>query len=241
MSLVAQQPRSASLVTVMDTALLRIAASDFPRLAADYPGINRALLSVLSDRLQEANVARSSVVQEGRGLAQRLEMVTGESERLAEMVRTRKETLELVVHDLRTPLTVIDGCLDMMRLSLAPGTPASVWELLDIAQRSTQRLTDLTESLLETARREAAAHERGRRSLNILGLVESAVACSSAAARSSNLDLQVQVSPDLPQPRGDLAQVQRWSGTIFAASVTNRSWAQPGAWNPWTLSWSQIW
>ena len=31
------------------------------------------------------------------------------------------------------------------------------------------------------------------------------------------------------------------SGTIFAASVTNRSWAQPGAWKPRTASESQMW
>jgi signal transduction histidine kinase len=209
MSLVAQQPRSASIVTVMDTALLRIAAADFPRLAAHYPGINRALLSVLSDRLQQANAARTSVVQEERGLAQRLEMVSGEAERLAEMVRVHKETLELVVHDLRTPMTVIDGCLDMIRLSLPGDTLPAVLELLDIAERSTQRLNDLAESLLETARREADVEELGRRPLNIGRLVQSAVECSSTMARGLNLDLQVKVPPDLPQPPGDPMQVQR--------------------------------
>jgi len=210
MSLVAQQKtRSASLVAGRDTTLLRIAAADFPRLAANYPGINRALLSVLSDRLQEADVARTSIVEEELGLAKRLETVTGEAERLAEMVRVRKEVLELVVHDLRTPLTVIDGCLDMMRLSLPHDTPASVQELLDIAQRSTRRLTDLSESLLKTARCEGPVVELDRQPLNIGGLVEVAVECSLAMARSSNLELQVQVPPDLPYPLGDPAQVQR--------------------------------
>lgn len=208
-SLVAQQPRTASIVTVKDTSLLRIAASEFPRLAADYPGISRALLSVLSDRLQEADLARTSVIQQGRGLAQRLEMVTGEAERLAEIVRVRKETLELVVHDLRTPLTVIDGCLDMIRLSLPNDTPASVLELLEIAQRSSRRLTELSESLLETARREATTEEQHRAPLNIAGLLEYAVECSWAMARGRNLELQIQIPPDLPHAYGDRVQVQR--------------------------------
>jgi len=225
MSLVAEQPRSASLVTVEDTALLRIAAADFPSLAAHYPGINRAMLSILSDRLQEADVARTSVVREERGLAQRLEMVTGEAERLAEMVRVRKETLELVVHDLRTPLTVIDGCLDMMRVSLPRDTPPSVFQLLEIAQRSTRRLTDLSESLLETARCEATAEELARRPLNIGGLVENAVECSWAMARGSNLDLQIQVSADLPHPAGDPAQVQRVLDNLLENAI---SYTPPG-------------
>ncbi|MDP1340689.1 hypothetical protein Q6279_28765, partial [Klebsiella variicola] len=75
-------------------------------------------------------MARTTVVQEERGLAQRLEMVTGEAERLAEMARVHKETLELVVHDLRTPLTVINGCLDMLRHSLPHDTPPTVFQLL---------------------------------------------------------------------------------------------------------------
>ncbi len=208
-SLVAQQPRSASVVTVKDTALLRIEAHDFPRLAACYPGINRALLSVLSDRLQQADVARTRVMQQERGLAQRLQSVSDEAERLAEVVRVRREMLELVVHDLRTPVTVLDGCLDMMRLSLAHDTPASVLELLDIAQRSTQRLTDLSEMLLETARGDASSDEPRHRPLDLGGLIEYAAGCSWAMARASNLDLHVQVPAGLPQPQGDVSQLRR--------------------------------
>ena len=220
MSLLAKQPRSASLVTVEATALLRIAAADFPSLAARFPGINHAMLNVLSDRLQEADAARTRVIQEERGLAQRLETVTGEAERLAEMARVRKETLELVVHDLRTPLTVIDGCLDMMRLSLPRGTLPSVLQLLEMAQRSTRRLTDLSESLLEAARREATAEELGRRPLNLGGLVENAVECSWAMAQRSNLALQTQVPSDLPQPPGDPAQVQRVLDNLLENAIS---------------------
>ncbi|MDD3826758.1 MAG: ATP-binding protein [Anaerolineae bacterium] len=220
MSLVAQQPRSATLVAMDDTALLHIAAPDFPHLTAAYPGIYRAMLSILSDRLQEADVARTTVVQEERGLAQRLEMVTGEAERLAEMARVHKETLELVVHDLRTPLTVINGCLDMLRHSLPHDTPPAVFQLLEISQRSTQRLTDLSECLLETAKREATKEELGHRPLNIGGLVENAVECSWAMARGSNVDLQIQVPPNLPAPQGDPAQLQRVLDNLLENAIS---------------------
>lgn len=220
MSLVAQQPRSATLVAMDDTALLHIAAPDFPHLTAAYPGIYRAMLSILSDRLQEADVARTTVVQEERGLAQRLEMVTGEAERLAEMARVHKETLELVVHDLRTPLTVINGCLDMLRHSLPHDTPPTVFQLLEISQRSTQRLTDLSECLLETAKREATKEELGHRPLNIGGLVENAVECSWAMARGSNVDLQIQVPPNLPAPQGDPAQLQRVLDNLLENAIS---------------------
>jgi len=220
MSLVAEQPRSATLVAMDDTALLHIAAPDFPHLAAAYPGIYRAMLSVLSDRLQEADVARTTVVQEERGLAQRLEMVTGEAERLAEMVRVRKETLELVVHDLRTPLTVINGCLDMLRHSLPHDTTPAVVQLVEIAQRSTQRLTDLSESLLESARHESTREELGHRPLNIGGLLESAVECSWAMARGSKVDLQIQVPPNLPNLNGDPAQLQRVLDNLLENAIS---------------------
>ena len=220
MSLVAQQPRSATLIAMDDTALLHIAAPDFPHLAATYPGIYRAMLSVLSDRLQEADVARTTVVQEERGLAQRLEMVTGEAERLAEMARVHKETLELVVHDLRTPLTVINGCLDMLRHSLPHDTPPAVFQLLEISQRSTQRLTDLSECLLDTARREATREELGHRPLNIGGLVENAVESSWAVAQGSNVDLQIQLPPNLPNLHGDAGQLQRVLDNLLENAIS---------------------
>jgi signal transduction histidine kinase len=220
MSLVAQQPRSATLVAMDDTALLDIAAPDFSHLAAAYPGIYRAMLSVLSDRLQEADVARTAVMQEERGLAQRLEMVTGEAERLAEMARVRKETLELVVHDLRTPLTVINGCLEMLRQSLPHDIPPAVSQLLEISQRSTQRLTDLSECLLETAKSEATVEELGHRPLNIGGLVENAVECSWAMARGSNVDLQIQLPSNLPNPHGDPAQLQRVLDNLLENAIS---------------------
>jgi len=220
MSLAAQQPRSATLVAVDDTALLEIAAADFFHLAASYPGIYRAMLSVVSDRLQEADEARTAVMQEGRGLAQRLEMVTGEAERLAEMARVRKETLELVVHDLRTPLTVINGCLEMLRQSLPHDMPPAIFELLDISQRSMQRITDLSECLLETARREATVEELGHRPLNIGGLVENAVEGSWPMARGCNVDLQIQLPADLPSPLGDPAQLQRVLDNLLENAIS---------------------
>jgi signal transduction histidine kinase len=221
MSLVSQLPRSASVVTVEGSALLRIDAADFRRLTAGHPGINRALLSVLSDRLYEADAARTSVIREERGLTQRLQTVTGEAERLTETARVRKETLELLVHDLRTPLTIIDGCLEMIQLSLPPDTAASVYQLLEIAGRSTQRIASLAESLLEVARHDASTEEElGRRSLNITTLLAGAAEGWRAMAQGSGLDLQIQVPLDLPKSSGDLTQVQRVVDNLLENAIS---------------------
>jgi signal transduction histidine kinase len=221
MSLVSQQPRSASVVTVEDSALLRVEEADFRRLTADHPGINRALLSVLSDRLYEADVARTTFVREERGLAQRLQAVTGEAERLAEMAHARRESLELLVHDLRTPLTIIDGCLDSLELSLSADMPPPVSQLLEIARRSTRRLGDLSEGLLETARREASTGEDlGRRPLNIAALLASTVEGWSTMAQGADLELELHAPPDLPQPCGDPAKVQRVLDNLLENAVS---------------------
>ena len=83
-SLVGQQPRTASLIAADDTELMCVSANEFPSLMEQHPGIGRAILKVLSDRLQAADAARTSIFYEEKAFAQRLERASGEAARLAE-------------------------------------------------------------------------------------------------------------------------------------------------------------
>lgn len=209
MSLVGGQPRSASLVAIEKTQALRITADRFRVLMNERPGISWNVLTVLNDRLHEADVARTVILQEEQDLARRLERLTGEAERLAELARVRQETIELVAHDLRTPLTVIDGCMQMLEVSLPEEALASASKVLALAQRSTNRLMSLLEELLAAARQEVGYGSLARHPINLRQIL--AESLESVRAKADNLEIELveAVSPALPCPQGDATQLRR--------------------------------
>jgi signal transduction histidine kinase len=209
MSLVGQQPRFASVVADGDTNLLRIDAVDFPSLMDRHPGIRWAVLNVLNDRLYAADIARTSILQEERDLAQRLERMTGEAKRLAELAKVRQETIELVAHDLRTPLAVIDGCLQMLQASLPDEARISSAEVLQLAQRSSGRLMSLVQELLEAARGTEPSMAFAREPLDVAQLLRMAVENVQTTAEQADIHLTLNVPPGLPQPPADVSQLER--------------------------------
>jgi signal transduction histidine kinase len=209
MSLVGQQPRFASLVAAEATDLLHIKAADFSELMDRYPIIGWAILNVLNDRLHESDLARTTIIEEEEALSRRLQRLSNEAERLAELARVRQETIELIAHDLRTPLAVIDGCLDLLRESLPKESGDSVEELLVLAERSAERLTSLLEQLLSAARREAPDATMARQPIDLRLLLHHAVENAHALSTESGIELSEAVLLDLPQPVGDAGQLER--------------------------------
>jgi len=209
MGVVSNQPRSASVVTVEDTELFRVTRDDFRSLLVEHPGINRAILDVLSDRLRAADTARTAVIQEEKTLTRRLEQLTSEAERLAELVRLRQETIDLIVHDLRAPLSVIETCLQMLQLTLPEGGVASATDYLDIAQRSSKRLMHLVETLLEAARQEEAGVFLVRQPMDLTQLLQTTAKGARPAAEESDINLTLELPPDLPPVQGDATQLER--------------------------------
>jgi signal transduction histidine kinase len=214
-SLVGQQPRTASLIAADDTELICVAAEDFPGLMDQHPGIGQAILKVLSDRLQAADLARTSIFHEERAFEQRLERASGEAARLAELARVRQETIEIIAHDLRTPLTVIDGCLQMLRSNLSEeGQPQAI-DMLDLAERSSSKLMALLEELLSAARREVPTVMLIREPVDVAGLLSVAVESARVSAKDAKIKIGLEVAPGLPSPVGDRAQLDRVTSNLL--------------------------
>jgi signal transduction histidine kinase len=209
MSLVGQQLRSASLVAVEETQVLRIAAPDFVDLMSRHPGISWAVLNALNDRLQAADLARTTIVQEEQDLARRLQRLTTETERQSELARVRQETIELIVHDLHTPVAVLEGCLQMLRTQLPDEVLRTTDHVLALAERSSGRLLNLLDKLLAAARQEDAGLSLVRQPLDLDRLLHNAIDSVQAIAEQAGISLRPYLPPDLTRPLGDAAQLER--------------------------------
>jgi signal transduction histidine kinase len=207
MGVIAHRPRSASVLAIQDTTLLRINGDDFRSLVGRVPGISRAVLDVLSDRLQEADDVRTSIVQQEQRLTRQVERLTDETERLAGLTQLRLESVDQIVHDMRNPLNVIDFCLEMLLVSL-PRESKSAQEYLELAQQSSCKLSALIEALLEAARQEKDVWLVDLGSVDLADLLCSVVDGVRAKATSYEIGLALDSVPGI-QVVGDSVQLER--------------------------------
>jgi signal transduction histidine kinase len=211
MTVMNNTPRSATLIAVEDSDLLALDGPSFRDLTQSTPGICQTMLYVLSERLRAADIARNAVVQEERDLVRQLRMQTTEAERLTELARLRQQTVDLIVHDLRSPLGVIRACLEVLDESV----DEQEGRVVSVARRSTERLLSLVEALLQAARQEGLGVSLVKQPVDLVQLLQTAADSLQATAVPPDVELVLDLPPDLPQPQGDKDQLERVVGNLL--------------------------
>jgi signal transduction histidine kinase len=97
------------------------------------------------------------------------------NERLIRASEAISEFVAMMSHEIRTPLTSIKGALGLARSDPKGIVPEAVKKLLDIAYRSTDRLSCLIDDILDYSKIEAGELEYRFEPLEVASLVELAV------------------------------------------------------------------
>lgn len=208
MALLENQPRSASIIALEDTRLLGLNRTSFEQLLRTTPSVSRSIMEVLSARLRRMSEARSSGELSEKKLSQQLSTLQSEKQRLEEIERLRQETTELIIHDLRNPLSAIAISLRMLSLVLPQNILQANEDLLSIAQASTQRLQRLVDSLLEVSRMESGEARFEMSKFELLPMIEDLVRRTSILARKGVV-METQVDPHLPEITADREKIER--------------------------------
>ena len=213
MSLLEGRPRSASVVVVEDAHLLRLTRADLQMLMAEQPGVGveilRALSYILSTRLRDADEVRTSIVRAESRLTRRVRQLATEKERLAELERLRQETTNLIVHDLRSPLTCIEGSLQLLQELLPEDVLASYATIIDLALGSCKKVMDLVDSLLEVARMESGELALDLQPISLVPLVTDTVNRLRLLAEQYHISLELDIPAELPSIEGDGRKLER--------------------------------
>ncbi len=134
-----------------------------------------------------------------------------------EVDRMKTDFISAVSHELRTPLTSILGFASLIqrefRRRIAPHVAADdrarqvadrILDNLTIIDRESRRLTRLINDVLDIAKMEAGRVEWHMAETDLSGVIQSAVAATSALAEEKNLPIQVYLPPEgLPPVWGD--------------------------------------
>jgi signal transduction histidine kinase len=202
MALVEDEPRSASIIALQELRLLKITRRNFQQLLNINPAVGMGMLRMISGRLRAADDVRANI-------AVKVHELQSEKEQLEALERLRQETTDLIVHDLRNPLGIIMGVIQMLRLVLPEEVLAENEALLQLADSNTQRLQNLVDSMLSVARIQGGAEELNLVPINLATMIGEATGRVAAYMKRYNIEMRAVLPDELPMVTADETKIDR--------------------------------
>ncbi len=134
----------------------------------------------------------------------------------ARLERAKSDFVATASHELRSPLTSIKGFVELLERS-PENMSARQLEFLDIIQRSTDRLVELVNDLLDVARLEADHVEINVRPIDVGEAVQELAELMGPRINAKHQKLGVYVAPALPLAMADPERIRQVIGNL----VTN--------------------
>ncbi len=209
MALLENKPRWASLVALEKTRLLRVERDGFHKLLRAQPAVSLNLLALLSARLRAVHEMSRAEIRSDQEVLRQISSLMDENEQLMALQRVRQETSDLIVHDLRSPLSNMFSVLNMLELVLPEDVLVANRELLDIAKLAHARMQDLVNSLLDVSMLESGELTLDIGPANLKQLIDEVVALASFSIDQRSIVFQTRFAPDLPLVMVDEDRMRR--------------------------------
>ena len=131
----------------------------------------------------------------------------------------KKEFLSTISHELRTPLTAIKGSLGLALGGAAGPLAPELRELLELAEKNTDRLISLTTSILDMFKLETRRLPLRVEPISVAESIEHELSSHRAGAEKKNVTLEAQLEPDLPPANADRTRLAQTLGQLFSNAI----------------------
>jgi signal transduction histidine kinase len=115
-----------------------------------------------------------------------------------ELSRLKEDLTYMLVHDLRSPLTVLKGSLTLIERVLAGEEDTDLDELLAMAHRNTDRILRMVNELLDIGRMESGRLSIRPEAIDVRTLLAEVAARLAPLAVPVHITLEIDVEPNLP-------------------------------------------
>jgi signal transduction histidine kinase len=165
-------------------------------------------MEMLSARLRQSSEALTTGELSEQRLSRQVSDLQDEKQRLEEIQRLRQETTELIIHDLRNPLSNIVVTFKLLSLMLPEEVLQANREIIEVAQKSAERMQRLVETLLEVSRLDAGEAEFIFNPIDLGAMIKDVVHGVSVIDRKG-VDLGVEMPADLHKVQADRDKIER--------------------------------
>ncbi len=170
--------------------------------ALPHPEIRDWMVILVVDVTSEGRLDQQVTQQlnQVRLLRAQLEAANRELTRLND---EKSAFLRMAAHDLRAPLSVITGYVDMVLHDTPAAAHRETVEYLEVVRRRAHQMADLIDSLLDVEQIEAGQGALRLAPLDAGGLIRDAARNFAPLAEQKGLTLRSEISHDLAQPLAD--------------------------------------
>lgn len=199
MALIHNAPRAATVTVKTPMITLELDKAAFNRALHNSSSIAMAMVTEISDRLrQNDQMAVDDLRMRASELAQAYQ-------KLAEQEVARREFLTNIAHELRTPLMVATGYLQMLQKGILSGDPLTAG--IETVYRNVQQINALVNDILFLQEMDLVLPDFQAVDLNEVARL--VVDRYSEKAKERNVKLRLQLSPGLPPVSGDAKSLER--------------------------------
>src|SRR5208282_5303037 len=133
--------------------------------------------------------------------------------------RMKSEFISVASHELRTPMTSIKGSVDLILSGFAGETSPEMQELLEIAQKSCDRLVRLVNDILDLSKIEAGQLKLNVERLDLTEIAVRAVCAVKSLADKTEVRLRVDRPLPLPHVEADPDRIEQAITNLLSNAV----------------------
>lgn len=219
MALLENQPRSASIVALEDSRLLSIRRDDFETLLTSNPAVGMSILGTLSARLRAADAARDATVHTKDRLIKQVSELQTEKQQLLELQQLRQDTIDLIVHDLRHPISSLLGVVKILEMVLPEEVLQANREILNIANLNCEHMQLMVDSLLDIARMEAGEAQLRLDAVNLQHLIQEVIDKTTIFKEMQNIAIHFSIPAGLPTIVADGEKINRVMANLLNNAI----------------------
>jgi signal transduction histidine kinase len=133
--------------------------------------------------------------------------------------RMKSEFISVASHELRTPMTSIKGSVDLILSGFAGDTSPEMQELLEIAQKSCDRLVRLVNDILDLAKIESGQLKLTRLPADLTEIVVRSMCAVKPLADRNEVRLRVESPQPLPMVELDADRIEQVITNLLSNAV----------------------